>query len=128
MSASETGFEEGVLCYLRGLGDPCLPPIGAGSFLLLYANIVEVVVWFDPAREHGRSPGEVAIPSSLLCSAWTSLVSGETLDLLALARIAGGPAGAHWLLALLSLVPDVRFTQDPPEICWIAGRETSPGS
>ncbi|MGO8948326.1 MAG: hypothetical protein ACLQUY_11835 [Ktedonobacterales bacterium] len=126
MTSGEAAFEERVLCYLRSLADPCKPPVGAGSFLLLYASQVEIVVWFDPAREHQRSSGEVLIPGALLFSAWSALVTGETLDLLALDRIAGGIAGAYWLLALLSLLPGVSFTDEPPSVCWMPGKEGQP--
>lgn len=123
MSSSVTAFEACVLCHLRSLADPCKPPVGAGSFLLLYASQFEVVVWFDPAREHQRLPGEVLIPSALLASAWEALVTGQTLDLSTLSQIAGGMAGAHWLLALLSLLPGVLFVPEPPAVCWAPAKE-----
>ncbi len=123
MSSGEAAFENHVLSYLRSLADPCRPPLGAGSFLLLYASQVEVVVWFDPAHEHQRSSGEVLIPSALLSSAFSNLITGETLDLMALGQIAGGISGAYWLLALLSLLPGVSFTKEPPAIRWTAERE-----
>jgi hypothetical protein len=115
-------FEKSVLSYLRGLADPCKPPLGAGAFLLLYASRVEIVVWFDPAHEVERTPGEVLIPSAKLASAWSDLVAGKTLDLPALGRIAGGTSGAYWLLALLALLPQVRFIENPPAISWMPDR------
>ena len=124
MSSSVAEFEVSVLCYLRNLADACKPPVGTGSFLLLYASQVEVVVWFDPAREHQRIPGEVLIPSALLANAWEALITGRMLDLPALGQIAGGMAGAHWLLALLSLLPGVLFVPEPPAICWAPAQET----
>jgi hypothetical protein len=121
-SRASPAFEESVLTYLRSLADPCRPPLGAGDFLLLYASQVEVVVWFDPARELQRTPGEVLIPSAKLARAWSSLLAGETLDLPALGRIAGGTTGAYWLLALLSLLPEVDFSEEPPTVCWMPDR------
>jgi hypothetical protein len=121
-SCASPAFEKSVLAYLRSLADPCKPPLGAGAFSLLYASQVEIVVWFDPAHELERTPGEVLIPSVMLASAWSDLVAGKTLDLPALGRIAGGTAGAYWLLALLSLLPQVRFTKDPPTISWMLDR------
>jgi hypothetical protein len=116
MSSFVSAFENDVLAYLRSLADPCKPPIGAGTFLLLYASQVEVVVWFEPASDHQRAPGEVLIPADMLADAWEQLVTGRSLDLPALGRIAGGPAGAHWLLALLALLPDVSFSTKPPAV------------
>ena len=118
-------FEETVLVYLRGLANPCSPPLGTGSFLLLYASRIEVVVWFDPAHDQQRAPGEVLIPSALLASAWEQLHAGRKLDLPALGRIAGGTAGAHWLLALLSLLPGVGFSGEPPAVFWAPGNDRS---
>jgi hypothetical protein len=96
--------------------------MGAGAFSLLYASREEIVVWFDPAHELDRTPGEVLIPSAKLANAWGDLVDGKTLDLPALGRIAGGTSGAYWLLALLSLLPQVHFTKDPPTVFWTPGR------
>jgi hypothetical protein len=124
-SYASPAFEKSVLAYLRGLADPCKPPLGAGAFSLLYASQVEIVVWFDPAHELERTPGEVLIPSAKLASAWSDLVAGKTLDLPALARIAGGTSGAYWLLALLSLLPQVNFTEDPPTISWMPDRSST---
>jgi len=118
-------FEESVLVYLRGLADPCSPPLGAGSFLLLYASRIEVVVWFEPAHDQQRAPGEVLIPSALLASAWEQLRASRKLDLPALGQIAGGTSGAHWLLALLSLLPGVGFSREPPVVFWAPGGESS---
>jgi hypothetical protein len=117
-------FEESVLAYLRGLADPCAPPLGSGSFLLLYASRIEVVVWFEPAHDQQRAPGEVLIPAALLASAWEQLHISQKLDLPALGQIAGGTAGAHWLLALLSLLPGVSFSREPPAVFWSPGGES----
>lgn len=116
MSSFLPAFENDVLSYLRSLADPCKPPIGAGTFLLLYASRAEVVVWFEPAHDHQRTPGEVLIPATILADAWEQLDAGRSLDLPALAQIAGGAAGAHWLLALLALLPGVGFSTKPPAI------------
>lgn len=124
-SYASPAFEKSVLAYLRSLADPCKPPLGAGAFSLLYASRVEIVVWFDPAHELERTPGEVLIPSAKLASAWSDLVVGKTLDLPALGRIAGGTSGAYWLLALLSLLPQVNFTEDPPTISWMPDRSST---
>jgi hypothetical protein len=118
MSSIGTAFEDAVLSYLRGLADPYRPPIGSGTFLLLYANRTEVVVWFEPASDHQRAPGEVLIPAGILADAWEQLVTGRPLDLPTLGQIAGGSAGAHWLLALLALLPDVSFSEKPPAVSW----------
>ena len=121
-SCASPAFETSVLAYLRSLADPCKPPLGAGAFSLLYASQTEIVVWFDPAHDLGRTPGEVLIPSAKLANAWSDLVAGKALDLTALGQIAGGTSGAYWLLALLSLLPQVNFTQDPPSIAWMPDR------
>jgi hypothetical protein len=120
----DSTFEESVLAYLRGLADPCSPPLGAGSFLLLYASRIEVVVWFEPAHDQ-RGPGEVLIPSPILASAWEQLHASRKLDLPALGRIAGGTSGAHWLLALLSLLPGVGFSREPPAVFWAQEDESA---
>jgi hypothetical protein len=124
-SRASPAFEENVLSYLRSLADPCKPPLGAGAFSLLYASPLEIVVWFDPAHELQRTPGEVLIPSAKLASAWSDLVSGKTLDLVALGQIAGGTSGAYWLLALLALLPQVVFTGDPPTLSWTLDRSAT---
>src|SRR5258707_934575 len=96
-----------VLRHLRGLASSCGPPIGVGSFDVLYANNAEVVVWYAPVREH-QQPAEVAIPTARLAAAWRALMRGETLDEAALEAHGGGPALGRWLLALLALLPGVR--------------------
>ena len=116
MSSFATAFEKDVLGYLRNVADPCRPPIGAGTFLLLYASRAEVVVWFEPASDRQRAPGEVLIPCGILADAWGQLIAGRSLDLPALGQIAGGHAGAHWLLALLALLPGVGFSEKPPAL------------
>ena len=108
---------EGVLRYLRSLGAPCEPPIGVGSFLLLYASAHEVVVWYSPAREAHRE-GEVAIPCSRLAAAWQALTAGETLDEAALERIGGNAIYGRWLLGLLAQIPGVSVRIDPLALLW----------
>src|SRR5437879_12906387 len=102
----------GVLRYLRGLGAPCEPPIGVGSFLLLYASDHEVVVWYSPAREAHRE-GEVAIPCSRLAAAWKALAAGETLDEAALERVGGNAIYGRWLLGLLAQIPGATLRGEP---------------
>src|SRR5258707_635697 len=68
-----------VLRHLRGLASSCEPPIGVGSFDVLYASDAEIVVWYAPLREH-QQPGEVTIPAGRLAAAWRALLYGETLD------------------------------------------------
>lgn len=108
---------EDVLRYLRSLGAPCEPPIGVGSFLLLYASVHEVVVWYSPAREAHRE-GEVAIPCSRLAAAWNALTAGETLDEAALERIGGNAIYGRWLLGLLAQIPGVSVRIDPLALLW----------
>src|SRR5690348_14762890 len=107
----------GVLAYLRGLAIACEPPIGVGSFLVLYASAAEVVVWYSPARETHRE-GEVSIPCARLAAAWSALTAGATLDEPALERLGEGPAGGRWLLALLALLPGVVVRDDPLTLAW----------
>jgi hypothetical protein len=107
----------GVLRHLRGLGARCEPPIGVGSFLLLYASEREVVVWYSPAREQHRE-GEVAIPCAYIANAWHALQAGEILDETALESYGAGPAGGRWLLALLAQIPGVGVRADPLALAW----------
>lgn len=108
---------DGVLRYLRGLGAPCEPPIGVGSFLLLYASAHEVVVWYSPARETHHE-GEVAIPCSRLAAAWSALTAGETLDETALEHIGGNAIYGRWLLGLLAQIPGVSVRAEPLALLW----------
>ena len=59
MSSIGTAFEDAVLSYLRGLADPCKPPIGSGTFLLLYANRTEVVRTFREALARDKTRTQV---------------------------------------------------------------------
>jgi hypothetical protein len=107
----------GVLAHLRGLAGVCEPPIGVGSFLVLYASAAEVVVWYSPAREAHRE-GEVSVPCARLAAAWSALTAGATLDEPALERLGDGPAGARWLLALLAQLPGTSICDDPLTLAW----------
>lgn len=107
----------GVLAHLRGLTAECEPPIGVGSFLVLYASAAEVVVWYSPARETHRE-GEVSIPCARLAAAWSALTSGVVLDEPALERLGEGAGGGRWLLALLAQLPGASVRDDPLTLAW----------
>lgn len=103
---------EDLLGCLRRCAAACEPPVGVGSFDMLYASSREVVVWYSPARpEH--HPGEVAIPTARLSAAWSLLASGAALDESALEQLGQGTAGGRWLLAVLAQVPGVRVRVEP---------------
>jgi hypothetical protein len=106
-----------MLRHLRGLASSCEPPIGVGSFDVLYASDAEVVVWYAPVREH-QQPAEVVIPAARLAAAWRALMRGETLDEAALEAHGGGPALGRWLLALLVQLPGVRVCPEPLALDW----------
>jgi hypothetical protein len=110
---------EAALRSLRAIALPCEPPVGVGSFDVLYAGAREVVVWYSPARPEHRA-GEVAIPTARLAAAWGALVSGEALDEVALERLGNGTAGGRWLLALLAQLPGVRVRAEPLALEWCA--------
>jgi hypothetical protein len=111
---------ESVLHALRRLPSPCEPPVGVGSFDLLYANEREVVVWYSPARE-GHLQGEVAISCARLAAAWAALTTGEAMDEEALVAYGGGLGGGRWLLALLAQLPGVRVREEPLALLWDPG-------
>jgi hypothetical protein len=117
-------FEQ-VLAWLRALAWPCAPPIGVGEFVILYASLAEVVVWYSPARE-GHRAGEVAIPCARLKPAWEALARGEALDEGALAALGGNPALARWLLAVLALLPGARVQAEPLSLSWAPEAEPEP--
>jgi len=123
-NAGENDFE-GVLRFLRSLGTPCEPPVGVGTFDVLYASSKEVVVWYSPAREE-HSPGEVSIPCSRLVTAWAALTAGEPLDEQTLARIGAGVAGGRWLLAVLAQVPGVHLCDEPVALTWQPAEMSTP--
>ena len=108
---------EGVLRYLRAIAGTCEPPVGVGSFDVLYASEREIVVWYSPAREEHHE-GEVTIPTVWLATAWTSLVAGTVLDEDSLRRIGMGIAGGRWLLALLAQLPGVQVREEPLILEW----------
>lgn len=105
------------LRHLRGLYAPCVPPIGVGSFDVLYASEHEVVVWYSPAKEEHRA-GEVTIPCACLADALNALEGGEVLDEAALCRVGGSVARGRWLLAVLALLPGVAVRSDPLLVSW----------
>ncbi|MBF6590747.1 MAG: hypothetical protein IVW57_09490 [Ktedonobacterales bacterium] len=102
-----------VLRYLRGLGEPCAPPVGVGSFDLLVVSEREVLVWYTPARA-GHIAGERTIPTARLAAAWAALHTGEPLDEATLAQMGTDPAVGRWLLAILAQVPGVRVRTEAP--------------
>ena len=108
---------DGVLRYLRSLAAPCDPPVGVGTFDVLYASADEIVVWYSPAREE-HTPGEVTIHCTRLAAAWAALTAGETLDEPALERLGAGPAAGRWLLAVLAQLPGVHLRDDPLTLSW----------
>jgi len=108
---------DGILRHLRRLAAPCEPPVGVGSFELLYASEREVVVWYSPARDY-QQQGEVAIPCARLAAAWAALAAGESLDAAALEARGGGVGGGRWLLALLAQLPGVRVREEPLTVVW----------
>jgi hypothetical protein len=102
-----------LLRALRSIPGPCLPPIGAGAFDVLYACEREVVVWYEPARD-GAEQREVTIPGALLRDAWALTLRGEPVEEEALRGLATGAAGGRWLLALLAQVPGVETRREEP--------------
>lgn len=121
-SAGTDGFE-GVLRFLRARASSCEPPVGVGTFDVLYASAKEVVVWYSPARQE-HTPGEVTIPCARLAAAWTALVGGEVLDEPALERIGGGASRGRWLLAVLALLPGVCVRENPLALAWASSEPT----
>lgn len=117
ITARITSEFESVLRYLRTLAEPCAPPMGAGGFDVLYANTREVVVWYSPARDD-QVAREVAIPAEALTAAWQSLCTGQQVDESALAALGLGPAGGHWVIALLAQIPGVQVRLEPLALAW----------
>jgi hypothetical protein len=117
------GDFEQVLARLRGIALPCVPPMGIGEFHILYASEREVVVWYSPARE-GHRPGEVAIPTTRLASAWRALTAGTVLDEQMLVSLGGGQALGRWLLAVLALLPGSRVELQPLQLTWSKRRRS----
>ena len=118
---------ESVLRYLRAIAQTCEPPVGVGSFDVLYASQREIVVWYSPAREEHHE-GEVTIPTIWLATAWSSLVAGSALDEEALYRIGAGLAGGRWLLAILAQLPGVRVGEEPLILEWAAAPTSVEGT
>jgi hypothetical protein len=116
--SARSGVDELLRC-LRRLERTCEPPIGVGAFDILYASAAEVVVWYSPARPEHR-PGEVAIPTAWLASAWAALVAGARLEETALAELGQGVAGGRWLLAVLAQLPGVVARVEPLALEWSA--------
>jgi hypothetical protein len=112
-----------VLRYLRGLAEPCAPPVGVGTFDLLCASERHILVWYSPARE-GQEARECVIPTPALAAAWGALRAGERLDEAALVAFGQGAAGGRWLLALLAQLPGVRVESGAAED--MEGEENAP--
>ncbi len=118
MRADADGEEfDAVLRHLRGLAGPCRPPVGVGSFDVLYASEREIVVWYSPARDDHHA-GEVTLPCPRLVAAWAALRAGEVLDEPALERFGEGASGGRWLLAVLAQLPAVRVRTEPLALEW----------
>jgi hypothetical protein len=117
MESASSQRLEAALRHLRGLFLPCEPPVGAGSFDVLFANTSEVVVWYSPARE-GHRAGEVTISCKRLAAALDHLANGQPLDETALERIGGSPARGRWLLAVLAQLPEVSVLSSPLALVW----------
>lgn len=109
-------FEE-VARRLRALATTCEPPVGVGSFDVLYVNERELVVWYSPARDH-QQPGEVAIACSAVRAAWAALVERGALDEAGLLAAGQTNRTARWLLAILAQLPGVSFVAEPPTLRW----------
>lgn len=116
-NAGTDGFD-GVLRFLRALATSCEPPVGVGTFDVLYASTKEVVVWYSPARQE-HTPGEVTIPCARLAAAWAALAAGGVLDEPTLERVGGGASGGRWLLAVLALLPSVCVRENPLTLVWV---------
>jgi hypothetical protein len=118
---------ESVLRFLRTLAEPCVPPLGAGGFDVLYASAREVVVWYSPARDDQQAR-EVVIPADALSAAWASLSAGTLLDEAILAALGLGSWGISWVIALLAQIPGVQVRhqpQQPLKLAWTLLAETS---
>ncbi|MFI5272603.1 MAG: hypothetical protein ACHQ4H_06160 [Ktedonobacterales bacterium] len=113
-----------VLGGLRALVGPCAPPVGVGSFVPLYANDREVVVWYSPARE-AQTAGEITIPCERLAAAWQRLAAGERLARETLEAEGERPARAMWLLVLLAQVPGVQAAGEPLAVWWESPAEAT---
>jgi hypothetical protein len=119
----ETLDDETLARHLRGVATTCAPPVGVGSFDILYVNDRELVVWYSPVRDN-QQPGEVAIARSCLRAAWETLLERGRLDESDLIAIGEGNRIARWLLAVLSQAPGVSFIAEPLALEW---RASPPG-
>jgi hypothetical protein len=118
MDGGPAEFEE-VARRLRAMATTCAPPVGVGSFDVLYVNERELVVWYSPSREHQR-PGEVAIACSALRLAWEALLERGALDEAALLAIGQTNWTTRWLLAILAQLPGVSCVAEPLTLRWSA--------
>ena len=116
MDGGPAEFED-VARRLRAIATTCEPPVGAGSFDVLYMNARELVVWYSPSRDH-HQPGEVAIARSAVCAAWSALVERGALDEATLLAIGQTNWTARWLLAILAQIPGVSFIEEPLSLRW----------
>lgn len=116
MDGGPPKFEE-VTRRLRAIAATCAPPVGVGSFDVLYVNERELVVWYSPSRDH-QQPGEVAIACGAVRSAWTALLERGALDETALLEIGQTNWTARWLLAILAQLPGVRCVAEPLTLEW----------
>lgn len=116
MDGGPAEFEE-VARRLRAIARTCEPPVGVGSFDVLYVNERELVVWYSPARDH-QKPDEVAISCSAVRAAWSALVERGALDEAALLAIGQSQRTARWLLAILAQLPGVSFVEEPLALRW----------
>lgn len=116
MDGGPPEFED-VARRLRGIATTCEPPVGVGSFDVLYVNERELVVWYSPSRDH-QQPGEVAIARTALSNAWEALLGQGRLDEAALLAIGQSNWNARWLLAILAQIPGVCFIAEPLALEW----------
>lgn len=113
----ETLGDETLARFLRGIATTCAPPLGVGSFDILYVNDRELVVWYSPVRDN-QQPGEVAIARSCLRAAWGTLVERGRLDEADFIAIGASNKIARWLLAILAQAPGVSFIAEPVALMW----------
>lgn len=113
----ETLDDETLARHLRGVATTCAPPVGVGSFDILYVNDHELVVWYSPVRDH-QQPGEVAIARSRVDAAWGTLLERGRLDEADLIAIGESTKIARWLLAVLAQLPGVTCVAEPLALEW----------
>ncbi|MGH2487379.1 MAG: hypothetical protein ACRDHE_15330, partial [Ktedonobacterales bacterium] len=115
----ETLGDETLARRLRAIATTCAPPVGVGSFDILYVNDRELVVWYSPVRDN-QQPGEVAIARSYLRAAWRTLMERGRLDEADLIAVGESNKVARWLLAVLAQAPGVSFVAEPVALEWRA--------